>query len=153
VSTVFLLFGVITVGLAVAAAFLIVDFPEKSHFLTTEQKAWVIERVQRDRGDAIPDKLTFTTFKRDISDFKIWAFAYLFMTATTGAYACKSTIYLPLSQPQSVRYQAEVKRCSRLLLTSHSSRSRLLHPTLPTPLSTSIRLRSNLHLHPRRILR
>jgi MFS family permease len=94
-DAVFLLFGVITVALAIAAAFLIVDFPEKSSFLTPEQKAWAIERIQIDRGDAIPDKLTMASFTRAISDLKIWAFAYLFMTATTGAYACTPRLPTP----------------------------------------------------------
>jgi hypothetical protein len=69
---------------------LIVDFPEKSTFLTEEQKNWAVARIEADRGDAVPDQLTFRAFVKAISDAKIWAFAYLFMTATTGSYACKS---------------------------------------------------------------
>jgi hypothetical protein len=55
---VFLLFGVITVFLAICAAFLIVDFPEKSTFLTEDQKQWAMARIERDRADANPDPLT-----------------------------------------------------------------------------------------------
>jgi hypothetical protein len=57
-SAVFLLFGIITVFLAICAAFLIVDFPEKSNFLTEDRKQWAIQRIERDRADATPDKLT-----------------------------------------------------------------------------------------------
>lgn len=71
------------------AWFLIVEFPEKNKFLTQEQTAWVIERIQRDRGDAIPDKITGATIRKDAMDWKLWVFALMFMTATTGAYACK----------------------------------------------------------------
>ncbi|KAF9005279.1 MFS general substrate transporter [Hymenopellis radicata] len=56
--------------------FLIVDFPDKSTFLTPEQKA---------SGDALPDRLDFAAFKAHISDFKVWCFALLFMAATTGS--------------------------------------------------------------------
>jgi hypothetical protein len=77
------------VVLGIAAVLLIVDFPEKSTFLTPEEKAWAIDRIERDRGDAVPDKMSWGTIKRDIIDWKIWGFAYLFMSATTGSYACK----------------------------------------------------------------
>ena len=88
--TVFLLFGIITVTLGICALFLIVDFPEKSTFLSPEQKAWAIQRIERDRGDSVPDKMTGSTIKRDLTDWKIWAYAYLFMSATCGSYACES---------------------------------------------------------------
>ncbi|KAK1922834.1 major facilitator superfamily domain-containing protein [Papiliotrema laurentii] len=84
---IYLLFGIITVVLGIAAVLLIVDFPEKSTFLTPEEKAWAIDRIERDRGDAVPDKMSWGTIKRDIIDWKIWGFAYLFMSATTGSYA------------------------------------------------------------------
>lgn len=66
---------------------LIVDFPEKSKFLTEEQKAWAVARIEADRGDAVPDKLTTKAFLRALADLKIWGFALLFMIATTGSYA------------------------------------------------------------------
>jgi len=84
---IFLLFGIITLGLGVLAFFLVVDFPDKSKFLTEEQKQFVIDRVNADRGDAMPDKTNFGTIKRDAADFKVWVFAMLFLSATTGAYA------------------------------------------------------------------
>lgn len=87
--SVFLLFGISTIVLAVAAFFLVVDFPEKSKFLTAEQKQFVIDRIEQDRGDSVPDKLTGATFNRAITDAKIWCYSYLFMTATTGSYACE----------------------------------------------------------------
>ena len=87
---VFLLFGIITVVLGMAAFFLIVDFPAKSTFLTEEEKAVVIDRINRDRGDAVADKLTLRGSLRHLADPKLWAFAFLFMSATTGSYACKS---------------------------------------------------------------
>ncbi len=72
-------------GLGIIAFFLIVDFPDKSTFLTHEEKAFVIDRIHRDRGDALPDRLDFAAFKAHISDFKVWCFALLFMAATTGS--------------------------------------------------------------------
>lgn len=91
---VFLLFGIITVFLAIVAAFLIVDFPEKSTFLTEEQKAWAIRRIEMDRADSQPDPLTGRSFLVAAADPKIWVYALLFMTATTGAYAF--SFFLPV---------------------------------------------------------
>ncbi|KAK9900127.1 MFS general substrate transporter [Cystobasidium minutum MCA 4210] len=84
---IFLLFGVITMALGIIAWFLIVEFPEKNKFLDQDQTAWVIQRIQIDRGDAIPDKISFATVRKNAADWKLWVFALMFMTATTGAYA------------------------------------------------------------------
>lgn len=75
----FLLFGIITVALAIAAFFLIVDFPEKSTFLREDQKAWAVQRIEIDRADAKPDPLTGRAFIKALSDWKIFVMAYLFM--------------------------------------------------------------------------
>ena len=83
------MFGAVTIGLGIIAWFLIVEFPEKNKFLTPEQTAWVAHRIQIDRGDAIPDKISGSTIKRDARDWKLWVFALMFMAATTGAYACE----------------------------------------------------------------
>lgn len=76
-------------ALGIIAWFLIVEFPEKNKFLDQDQTAWVIQRIQIDRGDAIPDKISFATVRKNAADWKLWVFALMFMTATTGAYACE----------------------------------------------------------------
>jgi hypothetical protein len=52
--------------------FLIPDFPEKNTFLTTEQTALVLKRIEDDRGDSVPDSVTFQKVKRHLSDWAIW---------------------------------------------------------------------------------
>ena len=69
---IFLLFGVITIGLGIIAFFCIVDFPDKNTFLTPEQTQFMVQRIQADRGDAEPDSLTARKFLAHAADFKIW---------------------------------------------------------------------------------
>lgn len=82
---VFLLFGIITVALGVLSIFLIVDFPDKATFLTPEEKAYAMRRVEEDRGDSIPDEVTFKKILTHLADLKLWAFALCFMSSTTAS--------------------------------------------------------------------
>lgn len=84
-------FGVITIGLGIIAAFLIVDFPDKNKFLTEEQTKLMVERVQLDRGDAEPDHLTVKKFFKHFTDPKVSVFGLCFCFSTMPAYAfsCK----------------------------------------------------------------
>lgn len=80
-------FGVITVAAAIISIFLIVDFPEKAAFLTPEEKAYAIQRVQEDRGDAVPDQVTLGKVGAHMLDLKVWAFGMCFLCSTTASYA------------------------------------------------------------------
>jgi len=84
---VFLVEGIITMGLAVIAFALIVDFPDKNTFLTPEQTKLVRQRIDADRGDAEYDHLTGKKFLSHLSDFKIWIFSLMFFANTVPAYA------------------------------------------------------------------
>ena len=44
--------------LGIITFFFVPDFPDRNKFLTAEQTALVLERVERDRGDSLPDPLT-----------------------------------------------------------------------------------------------
>ena len=68
---------------AIVGAFLLVDFPEKAHkswkFLTEAECAYIIRRVNKDRGDAFLEPFTLGRFLRPALDFKIWGFALIFL--------------------------------------------------------------------------
>jgi hypothetical protein len=51
--------GSITLFLGVTAFFLLPDFPESNTFLSPDQTTFVLQRVEEDRGDSIPEQLTF----------------------------------------------------------------------------------------------
>ncbi|GAA6037418.1 hypothetical protein JCM8097_008561 [Rhodosporidiobolus ruineniae] len=91
---IFILFGAITVGLGIIAFFCIQDFPDRATFLKPEEQKLVIDRVNEDRGDATPDKITLKKLLAHASDLKVWAFGLCFCFSTTPAYAF--SFFLPV---------------------------------------------------------
>lgn len=73
--------GAITVVFGIIAWFLLPGFPDQNTFLTQEETALILQRVEQDRGDSLPDVLTKEKVIRYLLDWKIWAI---------------STYYLPL---------------------------------------------------------
>lgn len=72
------------------AWFIIVDFPDKAArkgLLTEREAQFIAQRINDDRGDAVPDPLTWARFRTHLKDFKLWAFAFMFMSTAMPAYA------------------------------------------------------------------
>jgi hypothetical protein len=66
--------GAITIIFGIISWFYIPAFPDQNTFLTQEQTAFVLERVENDRGDSIPDVLTTKKVIQHLLDWKVWAF-------------------------------------------------------------------------------
>jgi len=66
--------GAITIVFGVVSWFFIPDFPDQNTFLTKEETKFVLERVERDRGDSIPDELTLRKTILHLCDWRMWAF-------------------------------------------------------------------------------
>ena len=88
--------GIITIALGLMGYILIIDFPDKSTkphpitrraFLTLDEAKIVLARIDRDRGDAIVDALTVQTVLKNLRDWKIWEFAWLYMLNNTVTYS------------------------------------------------------------------
>lgn len=61
--------------LAIAAWFTLVDFPDKAHskgFLSKSDADFMERRIQEDRGDAVPDELTWKVLWIHLLDLKLW---------------------------------------------------------------------------------
>ncbi|KAH7346080.1 major facilitator superfamily domain-containing protein [Pyrenochaeta sp. MPI-SDFR-AT-0127] len=87
---IFIIEGILTCVVAIAAWFIILDFPDKAEqkgFLTQREAAAVLQRIENDRGDSVDDPLTWAKFLEHIKDFKLLAYATLFMSTTMPAYA------------------------------------------------------------------
>lgn len=93
---IFIMEGIITVALGLMGYILIIDFPDKSTkphlitrkaFLTMDEARIVLSRIERDRGDAVVDKLTVQTVLRHLRDWKIWEFAWLYLLNNTVTYS------------------------------------------------------------------
>lgn len=84
---IFVLFGAFTILLAVLCLFLIVDFPDRNTFLTEKETAFVLQRIELDRGDSMADEMTMDKALLHLRDWKGWACTVLYMCTTTPAYA------------------------------------------------------------------
>jgi len=93
---IFIMEGIITIALGLMGYILIIDFPDKSTkphlitrkaFLTMDEAKIVLARIERDRGDAIVDALTVQTVLKNLRDWKIWEYAWLYMLNNTVTYS------------------------------------------------------------------
>jgi sugar phosphate permease len=81
-SWMFIVQGLCTCVIGVATYWWMVDFPEDSDrsflFLSSREKAIVVDRIAKDRGDAYAQPFTLSNVLIHALDAKIWAFACLF---------------------------------------------------------------------------
>ncbi|KAJ3565563.1 hypothetical protein NP233_g7554 [Leucocoprinus birnbaumii] len=84
---IFIIEGAITIFFGLVSWFFIPDFPDRNGFLTKEETKLVLERVERDRGDSVPDELTCSKIAVHLRDWKMWAFGLMYFCATVPAYA------------------------------------------------------------------
>jgi hypothetical protein len=89
--------------LGIVAYWALVDFPDKAvnswKFLNQREAMFIIDRVNRDRGDAKPEPFSARKFFGAATDIKIWGFSLVstvFSWCTTTAYRTRSSsIRLP----------------------------------------------------------
>ena len=76
---IFIIEGALTCFLGILGYWALVDFPDKAHkswkFLTEREAMFIIDRVNRDRGDAKPEPWSLAKFLHGGTDIKIWGFA------------------------------------------------------------------------------
>jgi hypothetical protein len=79
---IFVILGLITITLGIISAFLIIDFPDKNTFLTREETEMVMDMLNKDRGDAVPDQMTRSKVIRHITCWRTWCYGLCFMNST-----------------------------------------------------------------------
>ncbi|KAG6858030.1 hypothetical protein C0995_003203, partial [Termitomyces sp. Mi166 len=72
---IFVIEGAITILVAGFAYTAFPEFPDNNRFLSPEQTKMVLARVEKDRGDSLPDKMTSAKLRLHLCDWKIWIFA------------------------------------------------------------------------------
>ncbi|KAF7362252.1 MFS domain-containing protein [Mycena venus] len=82
---IFIIEGAITIALGILGWFFLPGFPDRNEFLSAEETTVVLNRVQNDRGDSLPDLLTWKKFV-DAFDWRVWAYALMFLCATISTY-------------------------------------------------------------------
>jgi hypothetical protein len=66
--------GAITIGFGVIAWFFLPNFPDQNIFLTREETRLILQRVEHDRGDSVPDVLSKEKLVGHLLDWKVWTF-------------------------------------------------------------------------------
>jgi len=82
---IFLIEGIVTVALGILTWLFVADFPNKNKFLTAEQTKMILDRVEADRGDALPDPITAAKILKHMADPLLWSFGTSFSCFTLHA--------------------------------------------------------------------
>ncbi|KAI8628740.1 major facilitator superfamily domain-containing protein [Xylariaceae sp. FL1651] len=85
---IFIIEGIVTILLGIAGYWLL------WHFLSDKERAWVIRRVNADRGDVATPKFELLKFLGAGTDWKIWAYGLIAFGTTTQSYAL--AYFLPI---------------------------------------------------------
>ncbi|CAI7600258.1 hypothetical protein N7533_009525 [Penicillium manginii] len=84
---IFIIEGLATIVAAATSKFLIVDWPETATFLNEEERELLLSRLKSDYGEARMDRLDGPTWKRILSDIKIWLGPMMYFGVVNGGYA------------------------------------------------------------------
>jgi MFS family permease len=68
---IFILEGIITIAISVLVFLVVPGFPQESLFLTDEERARLLRRLQMDRGDEKND-IEKVKWLKVLTDYKIW---------------------------------------------------------------------------------
>lgn len=109
--------GLITCLLGLAGYVLITDFPEQCMkkktwgipFLSKDEAAFVVARIEKDRHDAIPLPFHVGSYLKNALDLKVWAFAALFGLTTTCTYAI--AYFLPIILEVGMGFSVAEAQC------------------------------------------
>ncbi|KAL2813418.1 major facilitator superfamily domain-containing protein [Aspergillus granulosus] len=92
---IFIIEGAITVGICLFGRLIIIDFPTKAGaFLNTTEKAFVISRINEDRGDAEEDEVSLSKILFHLKDWKLYFWSFNLMASTLPGYAY--SYFLPI---------------------------------------------------------
>ncbi|KAL6864648.1 MFS general substrate transporter [Trichoderma novae-zelandiae] len=91
---IFIIEGAITSTIAISSAFIIIDWPEQTRYLNAEEKELLRRRLAADVDESCRmDVLNKASFKRIMSDYKIWLGALVYMGV--GVPGLSGTFFLP----------------------------------------------------------
>lgn len=106
--------GVITAAISVAAAVLLVGFPDSPKiyrgFLKPKERDFIVAKINADRGDAEEkEKFDFVNFLRHGLDLKLWGFALLFCMLLIVSYSF--AYFLPIILQQGMGFDIAAAQC------------------------------------------
>ncbi|KAF2200988.1 MFS general substrate transporter [Delitschia confertaspora ATCC 74209] len=114
---IFIIEGVITCVLGLLGYVAIIDFPDKASkpgllirkpFLNAREAELVLQRIDRDRGDASTERLTIQSILFHLRDWKIWEFAWLYLLNNVVAYSF--SYFLPIILKSGMGYDTTMSQ-------------------------------------------
>ncbi|PLB44216.1 vitamin H transporter [Aspergillus steynii IBT 23096] len=81
----FLLEAIITMGVSIVCYWIVVPFPEDATFLTADEKALLLARLEADGGGVRTDPISFKRVISMAGDWKIWICVLAYMGAEESA--------------------------------------------------------------------
>ncbi|KAF7536161.1 hypothetical protein G7054_g4769 [Neopestalotiopsis clavispora] len=110
---IFIIEGVLTCLIAVASYWLLVDFPDSKRklwkFLDDNERAWIVKKINADRGDAETPKFQLGKFLKAGLDWKIWCYALIFFNTTTVTYAL--AYFMPIILNTNLGFSVGASQC------------------------------------------
>ncbi|KUL82318.1 hypothetical protein ZTR_09711 [Talaromyces verruculosus] len=110
---IFIVEGIVTCLLAIYGFFFIVDFPELSakswRFLKNREATYIVTLIEEDRHDALVEPFKIGNYLRNALDWKIWAFAWVYMLTNTLSYAI--AIFLPIILQKRMGFGLAKSQC------------------------------------------
>lgn len=94
---IFLIEGLLTVVLGIMFWFFVPDFPVKNRFLSAEETKMVLDRIEEDRKDSVPDPINARIIFKHLCDPLLWSYGFIFLGATAPSYAIGFFITILLS--------------------------------------------------------
>lgn len=85
---IFIVQGAVTIVVALLGWFVIIDFPSRANkFLTPREQAYVLARINQDRGDAEEDAVTRAKILHHLGDWKLYFWAFNLLASAVPGYA------------------------------------------------------------------
>ncbi|SPO00345.1 related to putative tartrate transporter [Cephalotrichum gorgonifer] len=110
---IFIIEGIITCVLAIASYWLLIDFPDSTRatwsFLSDREKAFVMARVDADRGDVKITPYSHSAFLGSALDWKVWGYALIFFGTTTVTYSL--AYFLPIILNVNLGFDVGASQC------------------------------------------
>ncbi|OTB01374.1 hypothetical protein M426DRAFT_75225 [Hypoxylon sp. CI-4A] len=110
---IFIVEGIITCILALLGYWLLVDFPDSKretwNFLGESERAWIVRRVNADRGDAELPPFRLSLFLGGGLDWRVWAYGLIAWCTNTLTYSL--AYFLPLILHTNLGFSVGQAQC------------------------------------------
>ncbi|KAK8078351.1 hypothetical protein PG996_004521 [Apiospora saccharicola] len=148
---IFIIEGLMTFVVGVAAKFWVADWPEKATFLTAAERRMLVRRLALDTGEARMDRLTARAARRIGTDWKIYAGTLAYFGVVNTGYAGSFFIPTILNQMGLTAAAAQVRTiplylaATAICLLTSLATDRLQHrlppapPPIPPPITVGVR--------------